>query len=79
MSDQQPPTADKLWKELTIDGLHGPWSWSDLLDHTVTIICYRVRTKGIKPAGYETYLDELFKHMRRLIIYRLTGHDTVVD
>lgn len=79
MSDQQPPTADQLWNELTLDGLHGPWSWSDLLDHLVTIICYRVIVKGIKPDGYEKYLDDLFGHMRRLIIFRLTGHDTVVE
>lgn len=69
------PTVDSLWKELMNNGLVGPWSWSDLLDHAVTVICYHILAKDIEPDRYEQYLDELFQLIRRLVIYRLTRRD----
>ena len=35
-------TADKLWAEIEQSGLHGSWSWSDMLDLASRLVAYGI-------------------------------------
>ena len=59
--------ADGLWDEIRQSGLHGPWSWSDMLDLASRLVAYGILRQPELPA--EEVVTDILRHIKKSALY----------
>ncbi|MBU1173391.1 MAG: hypothetical protein KKD44_27805 [Proteobacteria bacterium] len=62
---------DRMWAEIEEAGLHGPWSWSDMLDLASRIVAYGILRLPNK--NHEEVVDGILAHIRKSALFMVDG------